>query len=159
MSMMSVPSLPGGTRTLPAEFRAPYSQGYNRLRANLVPLTDGPSKLSGVGYYDAEGVWQPDESPYDVVMSDPSYGGGSDVNWGQIIGQSSADLAKILAITQGGSYSATGNVYGSPTTASIAAGIPPNQLSISGQGVSGILSSPMLLLGIGAALLFVLAKK
>jgi hypothetical protein len=70
----------------------------------------------------------------------------------------SHDITGILAVTQGGSVTNTG-IYGSTQTANVAAAYPPNQLSVSGSGISGILSSPMILLLLGAGVLLVMSKR
>lgn len=243
MSMMTVPSLAPGARTLPGELRIPhgYAYGWHRLHQNLAPLTEPPvhdprvslsgfgdvtipvdppisvsprtfpnlpsqaaqaavdavakinaryggnaaaavavvlahfgpqvapqavaslqafltrQGLSGLGYYDANGVWQPDESPYPVV-TDTGTTSASSTDWASIIAAASQGINQTLAITQGGSVTGSG-IYGSTQTANVAASYPPNQLNIGGAGVSGILSSPMLLLLIGAGILLVVAKK
>jgi len=42
--------------------------------------------VSGLGYYDASGVWQPDESPYPVVIdSGGTTTSGTTVDWASII--------------------------------------------------------------------------
>lgn len=110
--------------------------------------------VSGLGacYYDDS----------DMMVCDDGYGtnGGyipGGVDWGSVINDSTHSLAEILAITQGGSVSATGNVYGSPQTATVAAGFPQNQISV-GPGVFGNISTPLLLLGAGIVALMVLKK-
>ena len=168
MSMMHVPSLEPGARTLPIGLRDPHgnAHGWHRLHGNLAPVTEMPSHIdvinpgvAGLGYYDANGVWQPDESPYPVVFSDPTVPATPPIDWASIIAAGTRGIDNTLAISQGGSVSASGNIYGSPQTASIAAGIPQNQLQIGGSGVSGILSSPMILLLIGAGVLLVMSKR
>jgi hypothetical protein len=186
MSMISVPSLAPGARTLPAGLRDDYGNhdGWQRLHGNMAPLTEPPAHIpvdirvpmppiyadeqgnwqheqrgvSGLGYYDAGGTWIPDETPYPVVFSDPApY--TPPVDWASIIASGTHSLADILAITQGGSVTPQG-VYGSPQTATVAAGTyPAGQLNIGGGGISGILSSPMILLLIGGGILFAMAKK
>lgn len=240
MSMMTVPSLAPGARTLPGELRVPNGNayGWHRLHQNLAPLTEPPSGvgdtipvdppitlsprnfpnlppqaaqaaldaiskvaahyspqaavavaavlanfgpqvapqavaslqaflarqgvagLSGIGYYDASGIWQPDESPYPVVMDSggTTSGTSGSIDWASIIAAGTTGLNQTLAITQGGSVTGSG-IYGSQQTANVAASYPPNQLNIGGAGVSGVLSSPMLLLLIGAGVLLVVAKK
>lgn len=236
MSMMNVPSLAPGARSLPGELRVPNGNayGWHRLHQNLAPLTEPPT-LAGIGddpipvdppiaisprnfpnlppqaaqqaidsinkvhnhygrnaalavaavlarfspaegshavaslqaflarqgvaglgvYYDESGIPMTDP----VYSSGGGYDTGSSVDWGSIIGASTTSLEHILAITQGGSVTNTG-VYGSTQTGNIAAGAyPTNALSIGGGGVSGILSSPMILLLIGAGVLLVMSKR
>lgn len=47
MSMMTVPSLAPGARTLPGELRVPHGEayGWHRLHQNLAPLTEPPTHL------------------------------------------------------------------------------------------------------------------
>ena len=116
------------------------------------------SPLAGLGYYDANGVWQPDESPYPVVMSDPAT--ASNIDWGSVISGVTTDITGLIAVTQGGSVSASGNIYGSPGTATAAAqAVPYGTLNVSGAGVSGILSSPLVLILLGVGVLMVMSKR
>ena len=116
----------------------------------------------GVGYYDANGVWQPDESPYPVVFdSGPgtvSYPAGSSppVDWTSFLTNAFKGLDNTLAITQGGSVTNTG-VYGSSGTASIAAsGYPAAGI---GAGIGSIFSSPVILLAIVGIVVVMASKK
>ncbi len=178
MSMMHVPSLAPGARTLPIGLRVPEGNayGWHRLHGNLAPLTEPPTHvpvdfpvgfhpgMAGLGYYDANGDWQPDESPYPVVMDSgagtvPYTGSTPPVDWASIIAAGTLGIDKTLAITQGGSVTGSG-IYGSTQTANVAAGFPQNQLNLSGAGISGMLSSPMLLIGLGLlAVLMISGKK
>lgn len=236
MSMMNVPSLAGGSRTLPAELRTPNiphgnAWGWHRLHANLTPLTEGgmsgigdtipvdpairifpnlasatahdalnavvqvqaryspqaaaavaaalariqgqaapaaitslqrflsrsQSGVAGLGYCDDSGTYC-DESPYPVVMGTGTYGTGSTIDWGAIIGGVTQDITGLIAVTQGGSVSSSGNIYGSAGTATVAAGFPQNQLNVSGAGVTGSIGTPLLLIGIGLVAMMVLKK-
>lgn len=71
MSMMTVPSLAPGARTLPGELRVPNGNayGWHRLHNNLAPLTEPPTHipvdpriaLSGLGEFcDDSGICYPD---------------------------------------------------------------------------------------------------
>ncbi len=70
MSMMTVPSLAPGARTLPGELRVPGGNawGWHRLHQNLAPLTEPPTidpriALSGLGEFcDDSGICYPDVS-------------------------------------------------------------------------------------------------
>lgn len=115
----------------------------------------------GVGYYDANGDWQPDESPYPVVFDSGagtlSYPAGTSppIDWAAILGNAFSGINNTLAITQGGSVTPTG-VYGSPGTASIAAsGYPAAGI---GASIGGLFNSPVLLLGI-VGIVFIMASK
>lgn len=110
----------------------------------------------GVGYYDANGDWQPDESPYPVVFDSGPPSPSTD--WAGIFGNLFSGLNETLAITQGGSVTNAG-VYGSPGTANIAAAYPANAFNVTGAGISGLFSSPMILLLVGAVVLVMVAKK
>lgn len=107
----------------------------------------------------------PTETPYPVIFSDPTTGaptstaGMTPQQIAAMINASSNALTRTLAITQGGSISASGNIYGSPQTASIAAGFPQNQLAIGGAGVTGILSSPLLLMLLAGGLLLMMSGR
>ncbi len=87
----------------------------------------------------------------------PTYNTGTGTDWASIIAAATTGIDNTLAITQGGSVTGSG-IYGSQQTANVAASYPANQLNIGGAGVSGILSSPVLLL-LGAGLLFVMVSK
>lgn len=155
MSMMTVPSLAPGARTLPGELRG-NARGWNRLHSNLAPLTEGPDPriaLSGVGdWYDESGI--PMATP---VYGAPPPGGGTD--WGSIIGAGTTSLEHILAITQGGSVTNSG-IYGSQQTGNIAAAqVPYGSLNVSTAGISGILSSPIVLAGLALVAFMVISKK
>jgi hypothetical protein len=111
--------------------------------------------VAGLGaWYDESGIPISDPTP----IYSGTYDTGSSVDWGSIIGGVSHDITGILAVTQGGSVTNTG-IYGSTQTANVAAAYPPNQLSVSGSGISGILSSPMILLLLGAGVLLVMSKR
>jgi hypothetical protein len=99
------------------------------------------------------------ESPYPVVFSDGTTGTMSAADWANLIASSSNALTRTLAVSQGGSVSASGNIYGSPQTATVAAGFPQNQLSVSGSGIAGALSSPMVLLLVGAVVLMTMSGR
>jgi len=200
MSMMTVPSLAPGARTLPGELRVPGGNawGWHRLHQNLAPLTEPPTQipvdpriaLSGLGEFcDDSGICYPDSVPVDygstsgVIYSattglpvDPAEFGTSPTVIYQnpngttssqtmtpaqltaLINAGSSSLLKILAVTQGGSVTNSG-IYGATQTGNIAASFPANQLSIGGAGISGALSSPMLLIGVGLVALLVLSKR
>lgn len=148
------------------ETPVPRGNAYGWHRRH--PVT---AELSGIGdscpsLEQLDGIYDPsDPCQGGGVVSggyDPSgggYGGGSGVDWASIIASGSQSLANILAITQGGSVTQSG-VYGSQQTGNIAAGAyPANSLNVSGSGVSGFLSSPMVLLMVGAVVLIMVSKK
>ena len=127
----------------------------NRAAASVAALQRFLSRgVSGLGacYYDNS----------DLLVCDDGYGAtpvtvAPGTDWATILSQSTGDLARLLAITQGGSISASGNIYGSPGTATVAAGFPQNQISV-GSGVFGNISTPLLLVGVGLVALMVLKK-
>ncbi len=180
MSMMTVPSLAPGARTLPGELRVPggNAYGWHRLHQNLAPLAEPPT-LAGLGEFcDDSGICYPDpvssdptiqisqiptETPWPVVFTQDPTGTVqqqqmSPAQLTALINAGSNSLLKILAVTQGGSVTNSG-IYGATQTGNIAAGFPQNQLNIGGAGVSGFLSSPMMLIGVGLVALLVLSKK
>ena len=196
MSMLSVPSLAPGARTLPGELRVPEGNayGWHRLHQNLAPLTEPPTidpriALSGLGEFcDDSGICYPDSVPVDygtgggqiidvttglpidpntynsnptVIVQNPngttSAQSMTPAQLTALINAGSNSLLKILAVTQGGSVTGSG-IYGATQTGNIAAGFPQNQLNIGGAGVSGFLSSPILLLGIGIVAILALKK-
>lgn len=190
MSMMNVPSLAPGARTLPIglrNFRGNHD-GFHRLHGNMAPLTERPDPriaLSGVGEFcDDSGICYPDsaggtyldpstidlsqiptESPYPVVMTTADANGNissqsmTPAQLTALINAGSSSLQRILAITQGGSVLANGSIIGSQQAAQIAAAqVPYGSLNVSTAGLSGILSSPVVLLA-GAALLAVVLLK
>lgn len=192
MSMMNVPSLAPGARTLPGELRTPNGNayGWNRLHQNLAPLTEPPTHipvdpriaLSGLGEFcDDSGICYPDggyvdpgtfdvgqiptESPWPVVVTTQTPSGGQQstsmtpAQLTALINAGSQSIQRILAITQGGTVLANGSIIGSQGAAQIAASqVPYGSLNVSGAGISGILSSPVVLLA-GAALLAVVVLK
>lgn len=160
--------------------------GWARLRGNMAPLTEHPINidpriaLSGVGEFcDDSGICYPDvtggtyldpstfdvgqiptESPYPVVLTtaDPSGNVTSQsmtpAQLTALINAGSISLQRILAITQGGSVLANGSIIGSQQAAQLAAA--QSGLSITSQGLTGLLSSPMVpiaIMSIVAALL------
>jgi hypothetical protein len=102
----------------------------------------------------------PYQTPYPIVYSDGSTGVGTATDWATMLAASSNALTRTLAISQGGSVSPTGAIYGSPTTATAAAqAVPYGSLNIGAGGISGILSSPMILLLIGGLVLVTMSGK
>ena len=100
------------------------------------------------------------ETPYPVVFSDGSTGTLSATDWANLINSSTNALTRTLAITQGGSVSASGNIYGSPQTATAAAqAVPYGSLQIGAGGASAMLSSPVVLIALGALVFLMVSKK
>jgi hypothetical protein len=208
MSMVSVPSLEAGARSLPAELRS-HHDGWDRLHKNLTPVTDGGhigpnvyhalnpgGGLHGLGdtftaadgsvydsntgalVYDASAS-VPDVTipslptadyfpPVDlapqpglpVIYSAPAPGQPpAPVDYAKLINAGVLSLAQLTAIQQGGSVrTADGTIYGSSAGAVVSAGNPAAQLDVSTAGVKGLLSSPVLLIGLGV-LAFVFMSK
>lgn len=161
MSMLAVPSVAGGAKSLPAELRTDQHEprgnawGHRRLHNNQ---TLAPS----LGY--AQTVCDPfggNCQVYDQPMPGLDYGyppQSTGIDWGSIIGDSTHSIAEILAITQGGGVTASGNIYGNPAAATVAAGTPASTLNIGSGGVSGNLSSIGLLIGAGLLAIMLLKK-
>lgn len=186
MSMMYTPTMEAGARTLPINLRDPRagSHGLYRLHGNMAPVTEHPINLSGLGMFcddtglctldstDTGGYVDPStiqlsqiptESPYPVVVSTEGPGGlvqsqsMTPAQLTALINAGSTSLQRILAITQGGSVLANGSIIGSQGAAQLAAA--QSGLQISTQGLSGVLSNPLVLLGGLGIIALVLLKK
>lgn len=184
MSMMYTPTMDAGARTLPINLRDSRAahHGLYRLHGNMAPVTEHPINLSGLGmfcddtglctldstdtggYVDLSQISQiPTESPYPVVVSTEGPGGlvqsqsMTPAQLTALINAGSASIQRILAITQGGSVLANGSIIGSQGAAQLAAA--QSGLQISTQGLSGVLSNPLVLLGGLGIIALVLLKK
>ena len=171
MSMMAVPSMARGARSLPPELRG-MGDPVSRLHGNMSPVVTGVGALVcdeyGVCYDDGSGT-DTSQVPVDssgIPLSSPSVvfsptpatipASGQPVNWGAIVNAAGSNLNKTIALTQGGSVLPSGAMYGSPTTASLAAGSAAFGNAATG---GAALSSPLILLLIGGVVLLMAGKK
>lgn len=132
-----------------------------------IPVFDGSSPTD-TGITPTVNPYTPAESPYPVVTGDSpitvttqnASGGVSTqtmtpAQYAALIASSASSLTKVLAVTQGGTVLANGTIIGSAQSGAIAAAAS-NPLAA---GTNALLSSPLILLLIGGAVLLAMTSK